>query len=131
MSLGVIVIGYNRPEKIGRLLESLKNYTDYFGEILICLDYHSEEARKKHILELSPYREDNKYTFHYHTKNLGLKENLFTAYDYLKCRHEFLMFLEDDLEIKPNLDKYLVTVLAKLSSNQISSASLYSYPDKQ
>ena len=130
MSIGVIVIGYNRPKKLRALLESLEKYSEWFQEILVCLDYHSEEMQHWHERELHRFLINNeKYTFRFHLMNQGLKDNLFTATNYLKYSHEFLMFLEDDLVIRPNFNLYVESALDKLAKNEVTSVSLYSYPD--
>ena len=129
MSLGIIALGYNRPKKMRALLESLEKYSGNFREILVSIDYHSEVMHRAHVSELTRFMGNKKFTFYFHTTNKGLKKNLYTAIENMAFSHDLLMFLEDDLIIRPNFDLYLESAISKLISCEITSASLYSYPD--
>jgi glycosyltransferase involved in cell wall biosynthesis len=123
----IVVIAYNRPESLKRLLRSLTSA--YFPDnikvrLLISIDGGGDAKTIKVAREFHwPY--GNKTVIE-HNKNLGLKDHVLSCGD-LSLQYGSVILLEDDLVVSPAFYNFSLQALAYYSKDdRIAGISLYS-----
>lgn len=124
----IIVVGYNRPASMERLLDSLLK-AEYFGDqvdLLISLDKGSKQPE---LIEIA-----NRYHWSYGKKTVrafpskqGLRSHVLQCGDISK-NYRAIIVLEDDLTVSPNYYNYVrSTVDYYENSPDIAGISLYKH----
>jgi glycosyltransferase involved in cell wall biosynthesis len=136
-SIPIIAVGYNRPEALQRLLNSLLK-ADYPGEVelIISVDGKTggredgktggrvEEVRKVAQEFMWPFGE-KKLIFH--EKNLGLRKHVLSCGD-LSRDYDGVIVLEDDLYVAPGFYGYALKAFEFYRGDpKIAGISLYSH----
>ena len=115
----IVVIGYNRPQALERLLHSLSR-ADYRQEVTlyISLDGSGDDLKIGRLDDLKIARfnyvakvaeafnwKHGKKVIIQHEKNLGLREHVLSCGD-LSAKHDALIALEDDLVVSPGFYEF-------------------------
>lgn len=123
----IVVIAYNRPKSLLRLLTSLSkaNYDSEEVELIISID----KGNNQEVLDIA-----NEFIWKYGTKNIFYQqENLGLRKHVIKCaslasKYGSIILLEDDLYVSPSFYKYTRQAL-EFSKNKdyIGGISLYNH----
>jgi hypothetical protein len=122
----IVVLAYNRPESLKRLLSSLEkaNYSSSV-QLIISLDHADNNPEVLHVATSFDWKYGIKEIIK-HDKQLGLYEHVMRcgAFSY---DHEAIIMLEDDLYVSPYFYDVSLQLLGFSSQkNDISQISLYS-----
>ena len=122
--IAVIVVGYNRPGSLKRILQSLAkadyNYTDI--TLHISID-HSGNEEVVDIAKMFEWKYGEKKVM-YHPERLGLRRHIISCGD-LTEEYGAVMILEDDLYVSPDYYNYAMQALEKYGDcPQIAGISL-------
>jgi hypothetical protein len=128
MKLALVVIAFNRPEPLKRLLHSLQaaqaRKPDFNVSLIISVD-HSDVAEVAEIAESYKWSLGEK-TVIVHPQPLGLKKHILGAGDLVE-EFDALVMLEDDLGVSPYLWRYIEqSVLICQEHQDVGQVSLYS-----
>lgn len=124
----IVVVGYNRPKSLGRLLDSIENaiYKENNIKLIISLDKASNE---KDVLEVA-----NSFIWTHGDKEIrifkerqGLRKHILSCGD-LTNIYEAVIILEDDLIVSQNFYEYTKKALEYYQDkNCITGIALYSH----
>ncbi|MCR5507647.1 MAG: glycosyltransferase [Lachnospiraceae bacterium] len=124
----IVVVAYNRPESLRRLLDSLTNA--YYPEgvdvpLIISVDKSDssavEDVAKDYVWE------HGEKILRFHEENLGLKCHVLECGDIAKD-YDGVIILEDDLYVSPSFYMYtLAAFSATRMEGRIGGISLYSH----
>jgi hypothetical protein len=124
-NLAIVVVGYDRPHSLSRLLDSLDRVA-FDGQrvpLIISLDRSGNEAVTR-VAEAFTWNHGEK-TVRTFPQRLGLKQHLLTCGD-LTQDFEHLVVLEDDLYASPNLYRYAVQAIERYGDDdRIAGIALY------
>jgi len=126
-SPAVIVVAYNRPHSMLRLLESIQaaNYDGHKPRLIFCIDYHKSQSVLE-IAEKFEWVHGKKEIIHQDT-HLGLVSHMHSAMA-LSLKHEEVIILEDDLIVSPYYYQYALEALKYYGNEpRIAGVSLYGY----
>lgn len=127
MKLPIIVIAYNRPRSLERLLKSLlmADYGETDIEIILSIDY-SENTEVRALCELFDWPFGNKEVIT-HENLLGLKNHVMFCGD-LAAQKNGAIILEDDLVVSKFYYEYATRAAEYyLNDTNIAGISLYNY----
>lgn len=127
MTFSIVVIAYDRPKSLSRLLESLSKITyNKKIDLIISIDYKLDNVDVTEVAEKFLWRFGNKRIIN-HTKNMGLKNHVLFCGD-LTNEYDNVVILEDDLIVAPNLANYCEQVLSFYdNTDDIAGFSLYTH----
>jgi len=123
----ILVIAYNRPKSLKRLLDSiaLAKYADTNVGLIITIDGEGNKEVKS-IADLFEWKYGTKEII-VQSQRLGLKKHILTACDNAALKGEFIV-LEDDLSVSPFFYQYSISALNYFRGNSnIAGISLYAY----
>ena len=123
-TIAIIVVGYNRPDSMKRILQSLAEATYNYTDIVlrISIDHGGNE-------EVIKVAENFEWTYGkkkvvYHPERLGLRNHIISCGD-LTEEYGAVMILEDDLYVSPDFYNYAMQALEKYGNHpQIAGISL-------
>lgn len=123
----IVVVAYNRPNSLRRLLQSLNNLniSDKNIELVISID-------KSEISEVSDIAENFNWKFGHKTvikreQNLGLRNHIIEC-GKLTAQYGSIILLEDDLFVSPQMYQFAEdSINYYRGDDNISGVSLYSY----
>lgn len=123
-TIAIIVVGYNRPDSMKRILQSLAEATYNYTDIVlrISIDHGGNE-------EVIKVAENFEWTYGkkkvvYHPERLGLRNHIIFCGD-LTEEYGAVMILEDDLYVSPDFYNYAMQALEKYGNHpQIAGISL-------
>ncbi len=123
--IAIIVVGYNRPDALGRLLKSLEKAE--YGEdnipLIISIDHSGTDEVVK-LAESFQWQWGEKRVL-CHEKRLGLRNHILSCGD-LSRQYGAVMLLEDDLYVAPHFYAYAMRTLKKYGEDEhIAGISLY------
>lgn len=130
LNIAIVVVAYNRPRALERLLCSLKRA--HYGEekipLIVSIDYcKGEEGRKvvKAAENFSwPFGEKKVIE---RTQNLGLKRHILLCGDLVK-QYDALIMLEDDLTVSPGFYNFAKAAAAfTKGKDEVGGVSLYKH----
>ncbi|GLH68484.1 hypothetical protein GETHPA_00170 [Geothrix rubra] len=125
--LAIVVVGYDRPHSLSRLLDSLDRVA-FDGErvpLIISLDRSGNEAVTR-VAEAFTWNHGEK-TVRTFPQRLGLKRHLLTCGD-LTDDFEHLIVLEDDLYASPNLHRFAVQAIDRYrDDDRVAGIALYTH----
>ena len=123
-ALAIMAMGYNRPNSLRRLLQSLlKLKIDAQVPLLISIDAGGGQD----VIDIAnafvwPYGEKEVLV---HEKKLGLRDHFFFSGDITE-KYENVLFVEDDLVISPESVKFADQFISKYKNeDRVAGASLY------
>lgn len=124
----IVVVGYNRPTSILRLLKSIEE-ADYDSEditLMISLDKAENDNGVKSIAESFRWTHGEKIIREFKNRQ-GLKKHIIKCGD-LTDIYEAVIVLEDDLVVSPGYYKYVLQALEFYADEDIiAGISLYSH----
>jgi GT2 family glycosyltransferase len=126
LSIPLIVVTYNRPNSLNRLLNSLSkaNYAQKV-DIIISIDGKGDK-------EISKIANDLKWNFGnkeiiIHKKNLGLRQHILLCAD-LSQNYDGIILLEDDLYVSPEFYAYALSAIEYYKNcDMVAGIALYSH----
>ena len=122
----VVVMAYNRPDSLNRLLESLLRAT-YPAEVPLIISVDKSETDTVRQLAESfdwPFGEKRVIA---HAENLGLRAHSLFCGD-LTQQYGYIVFLEDDIFVAPGFYRYAARAIEHYGNHpRIGGASLYSF----
>ena len=127
----IIVVAYNRPGSLKRLLDSLSRavYSLDNVSIIISIDHKENDSRSLEVVAIANSFE---WKFGHKTvllreSNLGLRKHILECGDMLLNKFESAIVLEDDLFVSPYFYEYALQSLPVFSDDtNICGISLYS-----
>lgn len=120
----IIVVGYNRPGALQRLLESLK-VAVYPSKVklYISIDGEGDAAVKDLAQNFHWPHGEKEYLFH--EVNLGLRNHVLSCGD-LSQKHDAVIVLEDDLVVSPHFYRFATEAYTFYKDHpKIAGVSLY------
>jgi hypothetical protein len=124
----IVIVAYNRPRSLKRLLKSisLARYPEWEITLVISIDNHKDNTD---VLEMA-----KEYSWQYGPKeiryqeiNLGLKTHILQCGDYC-LDYDSVIILEDDLFVSPNFYFYAIESLEFTKKDRrIGGISLYNH----
>lgn len=123
----VVVVTYNRPKSLERLLGSLLNavYKDTYPDLVISIDYSHRDNREVCRIADTFAWPGEKRVIRY-TENQGLKRHILSA-GLLALEYSAVILLEDDLFVSPDYYSFAESIINLVqSSPEIAGVSLYS-----
>ncbi|WP_425628959.1 glycosyltransferase [Cellulophaga lytica] len=124
----IVVVAYNRPKSLQRLLQSLSkaNYPSTNIDLIISIDKGPNNEDVLKIAENFSWNFGEK-KIAYQQENLGLRKHIIKCGD-LSLTYGAVIVLEDDLLVSPNFYNYTVSAL-DFSENKsyIAGVSLYNH----
>ena len=120
----VVVVGYNRPDALERVLGSVaKAQYDYVDIRLIISIDHSENEEVVQTAERFEWKHGEKKVI-YHPERLGLRRHIISCGE-LTRQYGAVMILEDDLYVSPDYYNYAMQTLEKYGEDdRIAGISL-------
>ncbi|MBX2935124.1 MAG: glycosyltransferase [Ferruginibacter sp.] len=127
--IAIIVVAYNRPQALSRLLSSL-HAADYSGfaniPLIISIDYSGDDKCEA-IARQFEWKHGHKNIIA-HTQNLGLKKHILQCGD-MALQHDGVIVLEDDLFVSPAFYHYAHQAYRFYKEDEtIAGIGLYNYP---
>lgn len=130
MSVAIVVVAYNRPRSLARLLNSLRNstYEDRDVELVISIDYQDSANHDAVVKLASEFDwEYGEKTLIVHPTNLGLRSHVLFCGD-LSEKYGAIIMLEDDLVVSPYFYKYATECLLFYADDtRIAGISMYNH----
>lgn len=126
LNIAIVVIAYNRPTSLIRILESLNNAKyDKSVDLIISID-KSNTNKVNEIANNYNWKFGNK-TVISHEVNLGLKKHVLYCGS-LSSKYDAIIMLEDDLVVSPDFYNYAYQSVAFFGSDEkIAGISLYKH----
>lgn len=126
--IAIVTVGYNRPDSVKRLLESLAK-ADYCGEQVTLYISIDKGERQKEVIDVANdfmWEYGEKIIRAYETKQ-GLMSHIIQCGD-LTNVYDAVIILEDDLTVSPAFYSYFRQTLNFYRNDErIAGISLYSY----
>ena len=122
--IAVIVVGYNRPDSLRRILQSLAKAQYDYTEIplRISIDHSGMEEMVRAAEEFEWKHGEKKVV--YHPRRLGLRRHIISCGD-LTEEYGAVMVLEDDLYVSPDYYNYAMQALEQYGDHpKIAGISL-------
>ena len=124
----IVVVAYNRPQSLKRLLRSLVNaaYPSSNVPLIISIDAHPNNQKTLKIAQEFQWENGDK-TVEYQSSNLGLRKHILKCGDFSNT-YGSVLILEDDLYVSPNFYLYTIAALNfSITKNYIGGISLYNH----
>ncbi|MCF1190810.1 glycosyltransferase [Mangrovimonas sp. AS39] len=122
----VVVVAYNRPHSLTRLLNSLSlaDYEEGYPDLIISVDFSDDFTDEVgQIAEAFNWNGQKEVIIQ--PKNLGLKKHVLRCGDLTK-RYDSIIMLEDDLIVSPKFYRFAVETLSLVQNSQeVSQVALY------
>ena len=130
MNPSIVVITYNRPKSLTRLLSFVDRavYDNQNIELVISIDYQDSEAHNEvvRIAQQFEWAHGNKKVI-VHEANLGLRKHVISCGNLVE-NYDSLIMLEDDLVVSPHFYLYAQKALEYYANDKnIGGISLYSH----
>ena len=117
-SIALVVVGYNRPKSMRRILDSLNRAQYDYTEIplVISIDNSGDDSVRKEA-ESFQWKHGEKRLI-CHKERMGLRKHIISCGD-LTEEYGAVMILEDDLYVSPDYYNYAVKALEKYGDHPI------------
>ena len=128
MKPAIIAIGYNRPDSLQRLLDSLDSAIYDFDDIplIISLDRASNNQEVEKVAYDFEWKFGEKIVRTFPERQ-GLRKHIISCGDYTE-EYGSVILLEDDLQVAPTFYKFIYQALNFYKDDQrIAGAALYSH----
>ena len=130
MNIAIVVIAFNRPESLKRLLSSISRaeYNNDNVTLVISIDYQDSEPHAETLVVAKNFEwMHGEKKIIEHKNNLGLRKHVLSC-GCLTETYPAIIMLEDDLFVSKQYYDYAQQMLETYgNSNQISGISLYSH----
>lgn len=128
MSTPIVVVAYNRPRSLSRLLKSLSNarYLNKEIDLIISIDRAENNQNVLAVANAYEWKHGSKKVI-YQEENLGLRKHILKCGN-LSLEYGSVIVLEDDLFVSPNF-YFFVDQALRFSKNEskIAGISLYNH----
>lgn len=128
MSTPIVVVAYNRPRSLSRLLKSLSNarYPNKEIDLIISIDRAENNQNVLAVANAYEWKHGSKKVI-YQEENLGLRKHILKCGN-LSLEYGSVIVLEDDLFVSPNF-YFFVDQALRFSKNEskIAGISLYNH----
>ncbi|MCD4679448.1 MAG: glycosyltransferase [Bacteroidales bacterium] len=126
LSIPIVVVAYNRPHALGRLLGSLSNATyPCMVKLIISIDGGADEQVRIMAKEYD-WEHGEKEIIQF-KRNIGLRKHIIECGNLTK-QHDAVIILEDDLYVSPGFYNYILSSYNYYNDDpQIAGISLYSH----
>jgi len=111
MLLSIVVLSYNRPKQIERILEKFIGVENSCFNLIIKDDISPKADEIKNIFEVYNQKLDFEVVLHTNSNNLGYDRNLLDAFNVTDS--EYIFLLSDDDYVDGNEIEELISVLSK------------------
>uniref|UniRef100_F4CA80 Glycosyl transferase family 2 n=1 Tax=Sphingobacterium sp. (strain 21) TaxID=743722 RepID=F4CA80_SPHS2 len=130
MKPAIVIVAFNRPESLKRLLLSVQNGQYSYDDIdlVISIDYQNSENRKEvvDVANAFLWNYGNKLIIN-HSENLGLRKHVLSCGD-LTSKYNSIILLEDDLVVSGQFYKYAKEALKFYhDDDRVGGISLYNH----
>lgn len=128
MDIAIVVVAYNRPQSLFRVLNSL-TMADFQDRKDVSLYISIDFSGEFECLKIAQEIEWNfgKKIVTEHQENLGLKDHILSCGD-LSQNHDAIIVLEDDLFVSPQFYTYTLSAIQFVNDDpEIAGIGLYSY----
>jgi hypothetical protein len=102
--IGVLLLGYNRPEMLYRRVTELSN--NKVCNVYISIDGGSEsrtpEMEVTKFFARQTFRKTKNFNLKHHKKNLGMVKHITQEISNILINHEYIIVIEDDIVITQN-----------------------------
>jgi len=119
-SVQILLIGFNRPEKLHARLLELRRITS--SDVFVSIDWQSENQEKKfrELLEneCGSWPRLSKFEFEIKSENLGLAKHITQAISYSLIKYKAVIVIEDDIPITKDFIDLLSSELQDLEFAQ-------------
>lgn len=127
--IAICTVGYNRPESMTRLLQSLSRGI-YPSDVAVTLYISIDKSDSDNVVDVArsfDWKHGVKQILT-HEKNLGLRRHILSCGDLLE-KHDALIVLEDDVVVAPGFYQYATQTVERYSEDDnIAGISLYNFP---
>jgi len=127
MSIAIVVVAYNRPKSLSRLLDALSKawYPAHEVPLVISIDYSGNNSCFN-VAKSFQWRHGPK-EIHTQKSNMGLKKHILQCGNYAE-KYDGIIMLEDDLFVSPYFFDFASRAHAFTGAHEnIAGISLYSY----
>lgn len=125
-SIPIVVVAYNRPHSLSRILHSL-NVATYPQSVELIISIDKSEVPEVLKVAQSFYWQHGNKTIITQTENLGLRNHILACGN-LSLNYDGIILLEDDLFVSPGFYSYTLQAVDFYSKNpQIGGISLYTH----
>jgi glycosyltransferase involved in cell wall biosynthesis len=127
MNIAIIVIAYNRPDSIGRLLKSLDsaNYSDEQPTLILSIDNCGDRSVLD-VAEAFDWKHGDKQV-RFHEERLGLRRHVLSCGD-LSSDYDAVIVLEDDLYVSEDFYRYTRAAIGNYNGvAECAGVSLYNH----
>lgn len=125
-NIPIVVVAYNRPDSLRRILESLQNASYPFSVKLIISIDKSDENEVVSVANNFNWKHGHKEVI-CHTERLGLKNHILSSGD-MALSHDAVIVLEDDLYVSPGFYNYILQAFRFYNNeSSIAGISLYAH----
>ena len=120
-NLGVLVLGYNRPELLKKRLQELS--TQEIENLYLSIDGGSGsntlEMKELEEFATKEFNHIKKFSLEHYSRNLGVDLHLYTKVSEVLKIHDFVIVIEDDVKITSNFISNLKVGLQILKSKKV------------
>lgn len=130
-SIPIVVVAYNRPEALRRLLDSLLK-ADYPYEVELIISVDGEKKMGRSGEEVRKIASDFEWPFGkkkliFHEDNIGLRKHVISCGDLVQA-YDGVIVLEDDLYVSPRFYEYTLQAFDFYKDDEKTAGiSLYSH----
>lgn len=124
----IVVVGYNRPDSLARLLKSISGASYLYEDItlIISLDKSVNEAEVKAVAEKFQWTHGEKIVRTF-AERQGLRKHILQCGDFSE-KYGAVIVLEDDLYVAPDFYNFTVQAVNYYSSDKrVAGIGLYSH----
>ena len=124
MDVPIVVVTYNRPYSLKRLLSSLSN-SSFSSQVKLYISIDGECDTETVLIAKNFKWDFGEKEIIEHTENIGLKEHILKCGD-LSLKHDGIIVFEDDLFVSPAFYNYVTDTSRYYSSeSKVAGISLY------
>lgn len=131
-NIAIVVITYNRPGSLKRLLNRLleADYDNDDVDLIVSIDHSDKSEENEKIVDQYNWTNGNKYKI-VKKRNIGLKKHVLSV-GHLTEDYENIIVLEDDIYLSLSFYKYAKSMIKMYGEEEkIAGISLYSFPINQ
>jgi hypothetical protein len=117
----ILIVGYNRPKQLMKLVESVLNYST--NKIYISLDGPKKSpedinsvSQVKAAIEI--IAKQNRISIRFQKENLGLKRHIIKSVNWVLEENDRVIVFEDDIRISRNAIEFCENMLIKYEKNE-------------
>jgi glycosyltransferase involved in cell wall biosynthesis len=130
MEIAIVIVTYNRPKSLVRLLSSINNanYCNSHVSLIISIDYQDSESHEKVVQVANEFdwKFGEKQIIEYQ-QNMGLRAHILKCGELLN-KFDAVIVLEDDVTVSPSFYLYAKATVEKYYENDdIAGISLYNF----